>query len=253
MNRTAQPAGAQAHESVVAIHSSHRGKQTNSREKRSTVASRSSSIKASCNVGGYFSSDLGNLSEDSDLSKSGSAGLLLLRHFVVYLFRRLAFSWKKITKEAALCSLLAFEQICFCHSVDWISVVEKFLEILWLPAFGCSLVLILAFAFYLMPLNAVIMVSPLVMELIQLMLPRRRDRGRGQITEESEGQNDEVQRSIPLRRRASQVEVEVDELAARVDDMELVMARFQRMNPQKFNGDEPSSDPESWLQHYRLV
>ncbi|KZV26936.1 hypothetical protein F511_22955 [Dorcoceras hygrometricum] len=39
-----QPAGAQAHESVVAIHSSHCGKPTNSREKRSTVASRSSSI-----------------------------------------------------------------------------------------------------------------------------------------------------------------------------------------------------------------
>ncbi|KZV25156.1 hypothetical protein F511_10417 [Dorcoceras hygrometricum] len=63
------------------------------------------------------------------------------------------------------------------------------------------------------------------------------------------GQNNEVLRSIPLRRRASQVEVEVDELVASVDDMELVMARFQPMNPQSFNGDDPSSDAESWLLH----
>ncbi|KZV43611.1 cyclic nucleotide-gated ion channel 1 [Dorcoceras hygrometricum] len=100
---------------------------------------------------------------------------------------------------------------------------------------------------YVCVLFHVIMVCPLDVELIQLVVPRempprRRGRGRGQIPEESEGQNDEVQRSIPLRRRASQVEVEVDELASRVDDMELVMARFQRMNPQKFNGNEPSSE-----------
>ncbi|KZV20656.1 hypothetical protein F511_16339 [Dorcoceras hygrometricum] len=81
------------------------------------------------------------------------------------------------------------------------------------------------------------------------MPPRRRGRGRGQIPEEFEGQNDEMQHSIPSRGRARQIEVEVDELAARVDDMELVMARFQRMNPQTFNGDEPSSDAEPWFQH----
>ncbi|KZV54394.1 hypothetical protein F511_26111 [Dorcoceras hygrometricum] len=81
------------------------------------------------------------------------------------------------------------------------------------------------------------------------MPPRSRGRVRGQISEESDGQNEGVQHSIPFRRRASQVEVEVDEMAARVDDMELVMARFQRMNPQMFNVDEPSSDVESWLQH----
>ncbi|KZV22887.1 ubiquitin-protein ligase [Dorcoceras hygrometricum] len=55
--------------------------------------------------------------EDSDLSKGGSAGLLLLRRFVLYLFRRLAISWKKIAKEATLCSLLEFEQICFSVQV----------------------------------------------------------------------------------------------------------------------------------------
>ncbi|KZV19825.1 hypothetical protein F511_35056 [Dorcoceras hygrometricum] len=81
------------------------------------------------------------------------------------------------------------------------------------------------------------------------MPPRRRGRGRGQIKEVSEGQNEEVQRIVPHRGRDRQVEIEVDELAARVDDMELVMARFQRMNPQTFNDDEPSSDAESWLQH----
>ncbi|KZV53954.1 hypothetical protein F511_43359 [Dorcoceras hygrometricum] len=72
------------------------------------------------------------------------------------------------------------------------------------------------------------------------MPPRRRGRGRGQFQYESEGQNDEDQRSIPSRRCTRQVEDEVYELAACVDDMELVMARFQRMNPQTFNGDEPS-------------
>ncbi|KZV33789.1 hypothetical protein F511_16395 [Dorcoceras hygrometricum] len=40
------PVVAQAHESVVAIHSSHSGNNQNSREERSTVASRSSSNDA---------------------------------------------------------------------------------------------------------------------------------------------------------------------------------------------------------------
>ncbi|KZV50258.1 hypothetical protein F511_36648 [Dorcoceras hygrometricum] len=101
----------------------------------------------------------------------------------------------------------------------------------------------------------VIMVTQLVVELTQLeapqevMPPRRRGRGRWQFQKESEGQNEEVQRSVPRRGRDRQVEIEVDELAARVDDMELVMARFQRMNPQTFNRDQPSSDAKSWLQH----
>ncbi|KZV26565.1 protein LURP-one-related 8-like [Dorcoceras hygrometricum] len=50
---------------------------------------------------------------DSDWSKSGSAGLHLPRCFFLYLFRRLELSWKKIAKEATLCSLLSFWQICF--------------------------------------------------------------------------------------------------------------------------------------------
>ncbi|KZV54996.1 hypothetical protein F511_25296 [Dorcoceras hygrometricum] len=57
-----------------------------------------------------------------------------------------------------------------------------------------------------------------------------------------------------MRRRLDKlgsVEDEVDELEARMDDMELVMARFHRMNPQTFNADEPSSDAESWLQHIK--
>ncbi|KZV18950.1 hypothetical protein F511_03466 [Dorcoceras hygrometricum] len=81
------------------------------------------------------------------------------------------------------------------------------------------------------------------------MPPRRRGRGRGQIPVESEGQTEGDQRSFPRRGRDRQAEDEVDELAARVNDMELVMARFQRMNPQVFNGDESSADAYSWLQH----
>ncbi|KZV25560.1 hypothetical protein F511_21633 [Dorcoceras hygrometricum] len=93
----------------------------------------------------------------------------------------------------------------------------------------------------------VTMVSPLVVELIQLVVhqempPRCRGRGRGQFQEEFEDQNEEVQRIVPRRGRDRKVEIEVDKLAAHVDDMELVMARFQQMNPQTFNGDEPSSD-----------
>ncbi|KZV25265.1 hypothetical protein F511_39055 [Dorcoceras hygrometricum] len=69
-------------------------------------------------------------------------------------------------------------------------------------------------------LGSVTMVSPLVVELIQLVVPRE-GRGRGQFQEEYEGQSEEVQRSVPRRGRDRQVEIEVDELAARVDDMEL--------------------------------
>ncbi|KZV18750.1 hypothetical protein F511_28303 [Dorcoceras hygrometricum] len=80
------------------------------------------------------------------------------------------------------------------------------------------------------------------------MPPRRRGRGRGQFQEDSEGQNED-RRSFPSRERDRQGEEEVDELAARMDSMELVMARFQCMSPQVFNGDESSEDADSWLQH----
>ncbi|KZV57190.1 hypothetical protein F511_39849 [Dorcoceras hygrometricum] len=71
------------------------------------------------------------------------------------------------------------------------------------------------------------MVSQLVVKLIQLVVPqemppRRRGRGRGKIPEESESQNDEAQRSLPVRRRTRQIDDEVDMLAARVDEMELI-------------------------------
>ncbi|KZV27137.1 tudor domain-containing protein 3 [Dorcoceras hygrometricum] len=58
------------------------------------------------------------------------------------------------------------------------------------------------------------------------MPPRRRGRGGGQFQEESEGQNEEeAQRSVPRRGHGRQIDLEIDELAARVDDMELVMGR----------------------------
>ncbi|KZV19154.1 hypothetical protein F511_10045 [Dorcoceras hygrometricum] len=57
----------------------------------------------------------------SDRSKSGRAGLLLSRLFFLYLFRRLGVSSKRIVKEATLCSLLAFEQICFSVQVSDLS------------------------------------------------------------------------------------------------------------------------------------
>ncbi|KZV38893.1 hypothetical protein F511_08810 [Dorcoceras hygrometricum] len=66
--------------------------------------------------------------------------------------------------------------------------------------------------------------------------------------QESDGQNEDP-RSVPLRGRGRRVEDEVDDLAVHVDSMEIVIARFQRMSPQVFNGDESSADADSWLQH----
>ncbi|KZV58466.1 hypothetical protein F511_25718 [Dorcoceras hygrometricum] len=102
--------------------------------------------------------------------------------------------------------------------------------------------------------DLVFQVTQLAVEVSQLVMPpemppRRRGRARRQISIESEGQNEEVERSILIRRHARQVDDEVDLLAARVDEMELIMVRFQLMNPQTFNGGESSSNEDSWLQH----
>ncbi|KZV52805.1 pentatricopeptide repeat-containing protein chloroplastic [Dorcoceras hygrometricum] len=72
------------------------------------------------------------------------------------------------------------------------------------------------------------------------MPPKGRGRTRRQILDESEAQNvgdDVEQHSIPIRRRARQVDEEVDLLASRADEMELVMAIFQRMNAMPRNPD----------------
>ncbi|KZV17699.1 hypothetical protein F511_31311 [Dorcoceras hygrometricum] len=58
------------------------------------------------------------------------------------------------------------------------------------------------------------------------MPPRRRGRGRGQF-QESEGQNEDL-RSVPLRGRGRRVEDEVEDMTARVDNMEIVMASGSR-------------------------
>ncbi|KZV42543.1 hypothetical protein F511_33202 [Dorcoceras hygrometricum] len=71
------------------------------------------------------------------------------------------------------------------------------------------------------------------------MPPRRVRRSKRHKPIESEAQNDEGEHSIPVRRRARQVDDEVDMLAARVDEMELILARFLCMNPQTFNGPRP--------------
>ncbi|KZV38663.1 hypothetical protein F511_36110 [Dorcoceras hygrometricum] len=48
--------------------------------------------------------------------------------------------------------------------------------------------------------------------------------------QESEGQNEDDQRSVPIRGHGRREEEEVDDLTARVESMEIVMARFQRMS-----------------------
>ncbi|KZV27039.1 hypothetical protein F511_13387 [Dorcoceras hygrometricum] len=85
-------------------------------------------------------------------------------------------------------------------------------------------------------------------------MPPRRGRSRiaRQVYGESRapGSDEDVeQQGIPLRRRARQVEVEVDVVTRHIGEMELVLARFQRMNPSKFTGVEAGMLAEGWLEH----
>ncbi|KZV33468.1 hypothetical protein F511_12982 [Dorcoceras hygrometricum] len=139
---------------------------------------------------------------DSYLSKSGSAGLLLLRRFVLYLFRRLDISWKKIVKEATLYSQLPFDQICF------------FIQVSDLCAWDLVVVIVAQKA---MCLHRCLLDVGVEVEGRFRKSPRVRMR--------------RIQRSIPGRRRTRHIDEEVDVLAARVDEMKLIMTRFQRMNP----------------------
>ncbi|KZV21067.1 hypothetical protein F511_12094 [Dorcoceras hygrometricum] len=67
--------------------------------------------------------------------------------------------------------------------------------------------------------------------------------------QESEGHNDD-RRSAPSRTRSSRdEEEEVEVLPTPVERMDVVIARFQRMNPQVFIGDESSEDTDSWLRN----
>ncbi|KZV33325.1 hypothetical protein F511_41497 [Dorcoceras hygrometricum] len=160
---------------------------------------------------------IGGSVSHSDESESGSVGLLLLRRFVSYPFRRKRRSWKRIAETSPFSSLLA-SYPSFCGGRSTLLGLS-----LWQTA--CA------------KYNSEVK-----------MPPRRRGRGRGQFQDKSGGQS-ENQGSFPFRERDRQGEEEVDELAACMDSMELVMARFQRMSPQVFNGDESSEDADSWLQH----
>ncbi|KZV33523.1 hypothetical protein F511_08603 [Dorcoceras hygrometricum] len=70
------------------------------------------------------------------------------------------------------------------------------------------------------------------------MPPRRHGRGRGQF-QESGGQNED-QYSAPSRTHESSEEGEAEAPPDPVEMMDVVIARFQRMNPPVFNGDESS-------------
>ncbi|KZT75446.1 hypothetical protein F511_47529 [Dorcoceras hygrometricum] len=74
------------------------------------------------------------------------------------------------------------------------------------------------------------------------MPPRRRGRGRGQF-EESTRQNEDRHSARSHTRVSNEEE---DEIAAPpAERMDVVIARFQRMNPPVFNGDESSEDADS--------
>ncbi|KZV35343.1 separase [Dorcoceras hygrometricum] len=55
--------------------------------------------------------------------------------------------------------------------------------------------------------------------------------------------------SIPGRRHARHVDDEVEHMAHRVDEIELVLARFHRMNAPNFSGAEGGLVVEGWLEH----
>ncbi|KZV24811.1 hypothetical protein F511_29719 [Dorcoceras hygrometricum] len=77
----------------------------------------------------------------------------------------------------------------------------------------------------------------------------RRGRGRTarRFAEESRASDSDegIQQTIPLRRRERQAEVE--DVTRQIGEMELVLARFQRMNPPKFLGTEGGLMTEGWL------
>ncbi|KZV54082.1 hypothetical protein F511_38544 [Dorcoceras hygrometricum] len=77
------------------------------------------------------------------------------------------------------------------------------------------------------------------------MPPRRRGRSRG-LFQESGGQNED-QYSAPSHTLESSGEEEAATPPAPVERMDVVIARFQRMSPPIFNGDESSEDADSWL------
>ncbi|KZV37532.1 hypothetical protein F511_32264 [Dorcoceras hygrometricum] len=83
------------------------------------------------------------------------------------------------------------------------------------------------------------------------MPPRRRGRSRG-LFQESGGQNED-QYSAPSQTRESSGEEEAVAPPAPVERMDVVIARFQRMSPPIFNGDESSEDADSWLHNVILL
>ncbi|KZV34333.1 hypothetical protein F511_37583 [Dorcoceras hygrometricum] len=85
----------------------------------------------------------------------------------------------------------------------------------------------------------------------ELMPPRRRGRSRG-LFQESGGQNED-QYSAPSHTRESSGEEEAVAPPAPVERMDVVIARFQRMSPPIFNGDESSEDADSWLHNVILL
>ncbi|KZV23000.1 putative leucine-rich repeat receptor-like protein kinase [Dorcoceras hygrometricum] len=88
------------------------------------------------------------------------------------------------------------------------------------------------------------------------MPPRRRGGGKATwyVVDESraldsdEGE-DVAQLSVPLRHRDRQTEVELENRTLQIDDMELVLARFQRMNPPTFTGFEGGFVSKGWVEH----
>ncbi|XP_073137044.1 uncharacterized protein [Henckelia pumila] len=54
-------------------------------------------------------------------------------------------------------------------------------------------------------------------------------------------------RGRPARNAINDIDAEVDQLGNQVDEMELVVTRFQRLNQPTFRGDEGSEKAESWL------
>ncbi|KZV54378.1 hypothetical protein F511_28952 [Dorcoceras hygrometricum] len=184
-------------------------------------------------------------SDSSDESESGSVGLLLLRRFVSYHFRRQRRSCKRITDTSpfssggsVLLGLPLWQYACARYNSEVKVFQDSQLDVA-LIQLGVPQVVdrVFQLAYSILCTSACLPGCRLDVG-VEVEVSFRR----------SGGQNED-QRSFPSLRRDGRMEEEVDELVARMDSMELVMARFQLMTPHVFNGDESSEDADSWLQH----
>ncbi|KZV54280.1 hypothetical protein F511_24336 [Dorcoceras hygrometricum] len=170
--------------------------------------------------------------DSSDESKSGSVGLLLLRHFIwIFLSDVLEAgegSAGGVCNSQLLFSVLRpFSSSLCCLSRWWIYVARTLFVVIVAQGIEVSQVSLLVVALTQLEVpQEVDRVSQLAYRIY--MPPRRRDRDSRQIPEESEGQTEGDQRSFPRRGRGRHAE---DEIGNRRSEKQLAGRRLARRRP----------------------